>query len=121
MNLALSRNVPMTKFLSLLFGAALLMACHALPLTKLTGAELLAMQLGEPVPSIRGPSDITGGSSKLSCQTLVDAEASLPNSGAEMRLLLPVRPDTLPSVPSSPCENLIQRCLRLRTGRPREE
>jgi hypothetical protein len=79
----------------LVIGAAL-MACSALPITPLTGFELLSMELGEyELPLIRDQNGITGGASKMTCQTLVDAEATLPNSGAEMRLLLPVRQDKL--------------------------
>ena len=71
------------------------MACHALPLTKLTGAELLQGMLGENLIELSGieaPS-LTGAASEFPCQALLDAAAKAPGSGAAERLLWPVKTD----------------------------
>jgi hypothetical protein len=65
-------TTPKFLFLTrLLLGAALLLACNALPMTQITGAELLAMHLGEPIPS---PSDITEGSETSQREDLVTSD-----------------------------------------------
>ena len=92
---ALTKFMMNFHYSALLFGAALLMACHALPLTKLTGAELLQGMLGENLIELSGieaPS-LTGAASELPCQALLDAAAKAPGSGAAERLLWPVKTD----------------------------
>ena len=73
------------RYSTLLFGAALLMPCHALPVT--TPEKRVIELSGVEAPSL------TGAASEFPCQSLLDAAARAPHSGVSERLLWPVKTD----------------------------